>query len=665
MSDSTFEHENKAKFFELKKDLVFQKGKAVESKIISSPAFNNALKQYGAEGAKTIILQELIKMSDEDILKELKLLYSKAEENNEIKRSLRATKFFAIQWLEDPKRDPEIKEKCEFIITNIPTFKISEKSFNDNRKEALKSRTIINNTEVKEEKKENNFEIEIEKISKNRPNPIDNPIEVDYIFSDSQIKIDKNEKILVVTDIQGNYDFLKDSLLKNSICLEDNNKKLIWNRNQKSKLIIIGDIFNKSPFSAWGGEIYRKTFQILETLHRLINESNNSVFITLGNFDLSIFTYQIFYDLKYGILSKSNGFKLEAQLIPAIISFLENTSFDTEDNIYSIWQRDTEDNKNYIFKLKNSELPIRIKANELYLPDITSIRNFLLKLYDLILNNNNLEESQVLSILEEKENENISILKDNYNRNEFFKIILENTKSIDLLKKRVSSFHNLITDRNEKIKFFHVSLDDQVANYLEKNKKNNWSLVNLDDLINNSKFLKMKNIDTKKLLNILYDLKLDNVQKFLTIDSEYFYDLLLEKNLLDFFVPSISLNKVKFGFVKSLERLQDTLKQEDKNFFLGFKFINRENILDFSELKMKRISELNQDAKKSYAEKILSDIFGKSSDFKIIIDSSNNIICKKSFWDIKIEIDKMSALYEDENKNIHVPIKHSISIIYG
>lgn len=665
MSESTFENENKAKFFELKKDLVFQKGKAVESKIISSPAFNNALKQYGADGAKTIILQELIKMSEEDILKELKLLSSKSEENNEIKRSLRATKFFAIQWLEDPKRDPQIKEKCEFIITNIPTFKISEKSFNDNKKEELKPRNIISSTEIKEEKKENNFEIEIEKISKSRPNPISNPIEVDYIFSDSQIKIDKNEKILVITDIQGNYDFLRDSLLKNSICLEDNNKNIFWNKNQKSKLIIIGDIFNKSPFSAWGGEIYRKTFQIIELLHRLISESNNSVFITLGNFDLSIFTYQIFYDLKYGILSKSNGLKLEAQLIPAIISFLENTSFDTENNIYSIWQRDTEDNQNYIFKLKKTDLPIRIKANEMYLPDITSIRNFLLRLYDLILNNNNLEENQILNILDQKENENISILKDSNNRNEFFKTILEMTTSIDLLKKRVSSFHNFVTDRNEKIKFFHVSLDDQVSNYLEKNKKNNWSLVNLDDLINNSKFLKMKNIDTKKLLNILYDLKLDNVQKFLTIDSEYFYELLLEKNLLDFFIPSISLNKVKFGFVKSLERLQDTLKQEDKNFFLGFKFINRENILDFSELKMKRISELNQDAKKSYAEKILSDIFGKSSDFKILIDSSNNIICKKPFWDIKIEIDKMSALYEDENKNIHVPIKHSISINYG
>jgi hypothetical protein len=663
MSDSVFEHENKAKSFELKKDLVFQKGKAVESKIISSPIFNNALKQYGAEGAKTIILQELIKMSEDEILKELKLLSSKAEENVEIKRSLRATKFFAIQWIEDQRRDKEIKEKCQFIVDNIPTFKISEKTFDDNKSRGLKLQK--NDQVIKEEEKQDiNIKIDIDKISKNRPMPIPNPKEeIDYIFSDTQIKIDKNEKILVITDIQGNYDFLKDLLLKNSICLEDN-KKLVWNKNQKSKLVIVGDIFNKSPFSAWSGEIHKQTFQIIETLHRLVIESNNSVFITLGNFDLSVFSYQIFYDLKYGLLSKSNGIKLEAQIIPAIISFLENTAFDTENNIYSIWEKDKSNTQNYIFKLKNSKLPIRIKANEILLPDITSIRNFFLRLYDLILNNN-LNYETLSSILISKENEDIFSLKDNYNRIEFFKIILENTCAINFLKKRVSAYHTFITDKNEKIKFFHVSLDDQVGNYLEKNKKNNWSLISLEDLINNSKFLKTKNIDTKKLLNILYDLKLDNVQKFLTIESEEFYELLEKKNLLDFFVPSISPNKLKFGFVKSLERLQETLKQEDKNFLLGFKFINRENILDFNELKMKKISELNDDAKKSYAEKILSDIFGKSSDFKINIDSSNKITCKKPFWNIIIEIDKISALYEDLDKNIHVPIKHSIIINYG
>ncbi|GIW23576.1 MAG: hypothetical protein KatS3mg068_2583 [Candidatus Sericytochromatia bacterium] len=80
---------------------------------------------------------------------------------------------------------------------------------------------------------------------------------------------------------------------------------------------------------------------------------------------------------------------------------------------------------------------------------------------------------------------------------------------------------------------------------------------------------------------------------------------------------------------------------------------------------MKKVSELNQDAKKSYAEKILADMFGNSNDFKIIIDNSNTIVCKKPFWDIKINIDKMAALYEDEDKNIHVPIKHSIFINYG
>ncbi|GIW23575.1 MAG: hypothetical protein KatS3mg068_2582 [Candidatus Sericytochromatia bacterium] len=180
----------------------------------------------------------------------------------------------------------------------------------------------------------------------------------------------------------------------------------------------------------------KKTFQIIELLHRLIYESNNSVFITLGNFDLSIFSYQLFYDLKYGILNKKNGLKLEAQLIPSIISFLENTSFDTENNIYSIWERDFDRKENYIFKLKNSDMPIRIKANEMYLPDINSIRNFLMRLYELIINNKNLSYEQIENIFNQRENENILCLKDNFYRNEFYKFILEQTKAIDFFKKK-------------------------------------------------------------------------------------------------------------------------------------------------------------------------------------------------------------------------------------
>src|SRR6185295_10182384 len=60
--------------------------------------------------------------------------------------------------------------------------------------------------------------------------------------------------------------------------------------------------------------------------------------------------------------------------------------FDTEDNVYSLWEKEFTSEKELFFKLKpdfqiGNRPDIRIRSNEMNLPDITSICNFLQALY--------------------------------------------------------------------------------------------------------------------------------------------------------------------------------------------------------------------------------------------------------------------------------------------
>ena len=79
-------------------------------------------------------------------------------------------------------------------------------------------------------------------------------------------------------------------------------------------------------------------------------------------------------------------------------------------------------------------------------------------------------------------------------------------------------------------------------------------------------------------------------------------------------------------------------------------------------MEMKKISDLNPNAKNAYAEKVLNDIFGSTKGFIIKVGDDKQIVCEKLNCKVVIEIDKSAALYQDENKNIQVPIKHVIMI---
>ena len=252
MSDSTFgfnvpenknlsfEKESKKFFEQTQEDVVFQRGKAVKSRVMSSPMFINTIKQYGVDAAKTIILQELLKMSDEEVVEELRILGNIAEENIEIKRSLRAAKFMAAQWVDDEKRGQQVRDKCMFIIESIPTFKNAPKA-----KEEPKKREVASSEETVVERKPEKMVIpEV----KNKPIPPENPAEPPISKYTEINKIALGEKLLVITDVQGDYNRLREYLLKYKVISPDNK----WNPACKTKLILVGDLFNKSPYSSWG-----------------------------------------------------------------------------------------------------------------------------------------------------------------------------------------------------------------------------------------------------------------------------------------------------------------------------------------------------------------------------------------------------------------------------
>ena len=679
MSDSGFNFkpgEPKKTFSQSEDDVVFQKGKIIKSKVMSSSLFMNTIKQFGVDAAKTIILQELLKMTDHEISTELSILATVAEENLDIKRSLRAAKFMAVQWMEDEKRSEEIRNKCSFIIGAIPTFKNpKEKS----ESKELPPKKIISSQgqsshPVSSSSGDSGFNILENPTLKTKPSPPSNPEEPPLAKAATINKFLRGERILVITDIQGDYSRLKENLLRHRLVINQNGK-LVWNNETKAKLVILGDLFNKSPYSQWGGSVAMQSFQVIELIRRLATESGNNVFLSMGNYDVQLASGQIFNDLSYGFNSENFGIKVQAQTLPFIISFIENTTYDEPHNVYSLWEKDPNSEDGIFFKLKsefqvNGSPDIRIKGNELQLPDINSVRYFLQALYtELTLSKNERPRSlkdldkRVKNFFRQKPGENIEPLMNSKERSHFFQGILQGSKTTDFFKRFISSTNKFQTDKRENLVFSHISLKNEYGQMLEKAKEINWNISeDLLKVLSESKFLKMKKVDSNKLANDLKKVGFNNIQEFLTKDADEFYEELNSNHQVDLFIPVISPNKLKFGYVKGIERFQESLRNEDRTGILGYKLINRNFGNDFDDVEIKKVSELNPNAKNAYAEKVLNDIFGNTKGFTINVGADKQIVCERLNCKVVIEIDKSAALYQDENKNIQVPIKHVILI---
>jgi len=671
--------ENKKTFSQSEDDVVFQKGKVIKSKVMSLPIFMNTISQFGVDAAKTVILQELLKMTEHEIVTELNILATVSEENLDIKRSLRAAKFMAIQWMEDEKRSQDIRDKCSFIIDSIPTFKVNKEKSEGKElpKKQITPSQIQNTMPVMSNTSEDTdgFNILENPLLKTKPSPPNNPVELEFVSKATTInKFLRGERIFVITDIQGDYNRLKDNLLRHRLVINQNGK-LVWNKDTKSKLVILGDLFNKSPYSNWGGTVAMQTFPVIELIRRLVTESDNNIFLSMGNYDVQLCSGQIFNDLKYGFNSEISGIKVQAQTLPFIISYIENTSYDEYSNVYSLWEKDTNTEDGLFFKLKpefqtNGSPDIRIKANELQLPDINSVRYFLQALYnELILSKTERPKTikeldkRVKNFFRQKPGEKLESLTISKERANLFQGILKGSKTTDFLKKFISSTNKFQTEKRENLTFSHVSFKNDYGQMLEKAKELNWDISeDLHKTLADSKFLKMKRVDTKKLANDLNKVGFNNIQEFLTKDPDLFFEELTANHQLDLFIPVISPNKLKFGYVKGIERFQESIKNEDRTGVLGYKLINRNFGNDFDDIEMKKVSDLNINAKNAYAEKVLNDIFGSSKGFIIKASEDKQIVCDRLNTKVVIEIDKTAALYQDENKNIQVPIKHVVMI---
>lgn len=671
--DISFEAESKRVFEQTQGDLVFQKGKTVKSKVMSSPMFINTIQQYGADAAKTIILQELLKMEEDEIDQEISILSVTAEDDNEIKRALRAAKFLAIQWLEDPKRGEEVQNKCDIIIQKIPTFKISPQNT-----KVKQENITIQNSSITEQPLENLTNVEtppkeiIVPEIQGKPTPPENPPETIVSKLGEVNKLSAGEKILVITDVQGDFNRLKHYLLKYKVV----NLDLSWNKSIKHKLILVGDLYNKSPYSSWGGKVSHQAFQVFELIRKLSNESGGNVFVCLSSFDAKLCSGQIFNDEAFGFSSPSFGIKAQAQILPGLLSFIESTAFDTENNVYSCWKKENI-NGELFFKLKSefqigSKPDITVKANEMYLPDISSLRNFLQYIYSEISQPKDKRpkdpmelDRKLQSQLKVKDGEKLDDLLTSRGRSCLTEGIFRGTGTLNFLRKIIFSNHKFQTDKKENLTFSHVSLQNEYSQLFDKVKENNWKIDPLEKILQDAKYLKIKKIDPTKLYKDLKQAGYNTANQFFTADPEDIFENLSRKNMVDLFVPSISPNKLKAPFVKYLKTFQDTIKQEDKTGLLGFRLVERKLEDNFEDTEMKKISELNDSSKQAYAEKFLSDIFGTTKGFSIKPSLDKTVLCEKPLWKITIEIDKGAALYQDENKSIHVPIKHIAYLAYS
>jgi len=682
--DSIFSIEDvTSKTFNQKEDdLVFSKGKVIKSKVMNSPIFKTTIERFGLDAAKTVILQELMKLSNDEIITEVEILASFSEENKDVKRALRAAKVMAIQWHDDPKRSEEERNKCQFIINVIPTFKVSKESV---QKLGIIIREEMNEVSDTKDLQETKVKDETPKVKDvdmfdlgNRPSPPDNPIETPLIKTSDELVMLRGERILIITDIQGNYIGLRDTLLKHKL-IYYSGQNLIWNHPLKTKLVLIGDLFNKSPYSSWGDQVYHQSFQVLELIRALIGQAQDSIFLCLGNYDLKYSTEQIFRDSSFGFCGSNRGIKSQAQALPILISFIENIAFDEPNSIYSMWERDSIHKNKIIFKLKpefqiDGKPDIKISSNDSNLPNITSIKNLFINLYKeltiakVLPKNLNELDKKAKNFIKHKDGEDISCLANSYERQCLFEGILRGTKTIEFLRNFTRAYTRFKTERDTKINLVHVSFQDDIGKMFDSLKENNWEEPDFLQFLKSAKFLKMKRINPEKFYNNLKKIGFNTLNEFICEESETIFEKISKNNLLDAFVPEVSPNKLKFGFVIGINKLQEALIKEDVTGILGFRLIDRKQEKDFDNVEMKKLGNMDENVKKSYAEKILADIFNSNevSEFKISSDESNFVVCeKKPLWKLTIEIDRSAALYQDANKAIHVPIKHNAILEYN
>jgi hypothetical protein len=250
----------------------------VGSRILVLPAVQTAYNSFGLEGLKSILLQELIKLDWPFLEDEMVYLAEGANTYQDIKRALRATKLLASQWIEDPRQKEDVRAKCQFIFDSISTFGTIQVAVPDNPAAQVGGAQVA--------------------FPNTGPLPI--------VGAESEHILEKGAALLFANDLQGHYDKLENLLLTCQLAQKQGDL-LHWTAGREFYLVLVGDLFNRSPYSTWGDGIGWQAYEVVATLQRFMKVAPDNILISYGSYDLDLATKAAFYHPVSGFLGSELG----------------------------------------------------------------------------------------------------------------------------------------------------------------------------------------------------------------------------------------------------------------------------------------------------------------------------------------------------------------------
>ena len=624
---------------------------SVSSRILNAPAAQAAYASFGLEGLKSILLQELVRLEWEQLQDEMAYLAEGANQHKEIKRALRATKLLAAQWMDDPRQADEIKQKCEFIFSVISTFG-----------------TITIEAPDTAASQMGGVEIQF---------PTVGPL--DPVGAEVEHQIAPGSALLFITDIQGHYQRLEQMLL-NTQMAQIKGDRLQWTAPENLYLVVVGDLFNKSPYSTWGDGVGWDSYTIFKTLERLNKIVPNQILMAYGSHDLDLAIGAAFDHPLSGFLGETLGVNAQAQSIATVISFIKGTA---DPNLSDCaWEYDPMTDACTLKAAYQSEgLPyLSVPAND-RAPNIEPLVQFYEKLYRALVQAQVQQRPQTIQDIDAlaagfmpaaTEQLNLQNLSTSLGRCLHYRGLLEGSGALSFLRTRVAGLHIFRAGDLELFAMHpeiqEISLDMLLA--LKPRGEEAWQAPPLESFLTQSRVLTQRRLDPKAVFALLHNLRITQLNDWLGLSEEAFYQRLVKAKQLQHWVPSIVTRRDQKGFVDAYRQLRWELINEDPTGLAGYA-INMDGIARRGEPLMRKMANLDERTRRSYTKTFLMDLLREEAQVNTQIEGDGIIVTYphpetgQPLLTISLLIDESVAIYRDPKDNLHMPVKHAAWIEYA
>lgn len=625
----------------------------VNSRILNQPAVQTAYNSFGLEGLKSILLQELVHLDWAQLQDEMVYLAEGANAHKEIKRALRATKMLASQWIEDPRQHEDVKAKCEYIFGAISSF----------------GDIIITPPETAASQMEG---VQVAFPSMGTPDPVGAEVET---------VVERSSSILLMTDIQGHLDRLNEMLI-NTQLVQERQGILHWTAPQNFYLVIIGDLFNKSPYSSWGDGVGMQTYEVVKSLQRFIKMSPQNILLTYGAYDLDLATGAAFDHPVSGFLGDTLGVNAQAQALPALLSYLRGTARPESSDFAWVY---VPESHAYVLKEEYQEQGFpylsvpAVEIEGVRQPDITALVNFYEQLYARLLAPRAEERPQTIQDIDAlaaglmpaaTEQLNLQSLTSSLGRCLHYKGLLQGSGTLRFLREQIAGMHILQLEGLEMFAMHpeiqEITLDMLLA--LKPRGEENWVAPDLEQFLQQSRALVQRRIDPAGLLQRLQQLHLSRLNDWLALSEAHFYHRLVQQRQLQNWVPEIISRRDEKGFIEAYRQLRWELINEDPTGLAGYA-INMDGIGRRGEPLMRKMAEVDERTRRSYTKTFLMDLFREELPANVNVQPEGIIVEYPNTGTpglmISLLIDPSVAIYRDPKENLHMPVKHAAWIEFS